>query len=420
MAVNQPLLFENVLEQDLLAIRSAGELLIATHAVVELIRICEIDEESAIRVSEMTFMEEAKQIPMLTLLVLADFAEIAQDDFPAFLDHQDVPGDFPSFGYARENYLDSSSAEIRDLFLPLLQVTDPEAAAIIDTLRWFGGSHEQETLRIISRLGVYYPEVFSAFMDTMAGGFSPFDQTAATLRLAEIDAPTAARVASMPFVGHDYFLTDTTLILFEDGFEADIAAVNSLLDQFEEEGGAQWTDLPDVMVQLIAIIAPDIHSSLASAEWVSDGVRANEVGGWDERRQAIYEPSRQVPEDEAMTAIAQTIYRGHSEYLPKLLEKSWFQDSLTGNEALGIGNLISLATDLNPETYYLLLDMQFLEDDLTVDDRLSITAIKNLARHGGDDFASLFNEVLDHPRIGGELTDSNIEFLEAAIEDALE
>ena len=37
MAVNQPLLFENVLEQDLLAIRSAGELLIATHAVVELI-----------------------------------------------------------------------------------------------------------------------------------------------------------------------------------------------------------------------------------------------------------------------------------------------------------------------------------------------------------------------------------------------
>ena len=408
MAINQPMLFERVVELSMMRINTDREAANIALALDQLLQIGRIDEESAIKVSQMRLMNGAQHGAVQTLVLLTDLAEIAQADFPAFLAHADVPNDIPSVAYLGERYPEDLSPQVTDLFLPFLQAADPDAASRIESLEWFGAP-DQGAIRRISGLAVFYPEVFASLMDNLGLGYLPWNHPIRAWRLAEIDEQTAVRVAGMPFWRNHVFLTTFTGLLLERSMELDLAGTNAIFDTYEEEGGIEWTELPDAAYSVIGVVHPDLYEAMASLDWVSNGISHTRYEEWNERRTPEYTPY--VGEDYALTRIVRAAAGEDISYLLRLFELPWIQERLTGDEILFIEEVIFLAVTTDVATANLLMGMQYVQDDVTYDDRTATGSIGSLARSAGVDYRMYIERLLDDSRIGGEITDRNVQFV---------
>ena len=74
-------------------------------------------------------------------------------------------------------------------------------------------------------------------------------------------------------------------------------------------------------------------------------------------------------------------------------------------------------TQLPDEVAVSIVHMPFL-DDPGQEERSALVRLQNFFVGYRDDPESALAEVLSHPRIAGELTDQNLQYLEAAINDA--
>ena len=410
--VEAPVLFDAVMEQDWLNYWPGPRHYPETSARVltaldHLHLIGNIDEDTAIRLLEMEFMMQVDDRALAALGTLAYLAEQSPGELEALLSHPDVPEEFTRESLQSDDSGNGIPDTVDDLFYPYLQLTDPDAAERIDAVAPTDSSGV-DTVRFLSWLAVYYPDAFGSFLDNLEGE-SPVDGVVGRLTLLSAVAPSVAvKIAATPMAASQNlpFLSPWPYVKY--AAEADADGVELILEAFEAEGGLEWDDIPALIVELMSVYDPEMHQIVSELDWVADGISQTRL---------VTEGDSQffhlgTGEDYVFWQMALETLPPRNEGLFKLWEKDWMQEAdFDWFERQAASELVFFSA----EELDVLLDLRFL-DTIENDDRFALARLRNAVLAEAE-LPYPFQDILDHRRFGGDITDRNQCHLESVIEE---
>lgn len=354
----------------------------------------------AMQVLAMPFLDDPDEDDVEILSALYTFAQRGEERMLPFLDQLTVDG----IVVDDWNYL--------DLFFPYLKVNEPEIRESIDG---YIEQHDfsEETMQDLARLGAIYPEVFWALTDSLSA-YVILPRTQTAYDLANIDVQTAERAMWLRFNRTGAYLGVVWDVLIA-ATKVDSATVNEILDRY-----SAFSELPhpvqlDLALQLMPLSDPSFMATLSDFDWYRDGVP--DVSFTEENLDtgtSVYQELS--PEGWAIVYLLGEAIPERSDAFEKLVEEPWLSDDLTTNE---LSALQLLTWGMEPTMVLRLLDMEFL-DDISSEDVDALDALSNARFIFIDDGNLLIDEILSYPQISGELTDSNLRYVQEAIEEAEE
>ena len=354
----------------------------------------------AMQVLAMPFLDDPDEDDVEILSALYTFAQRGEERMLPFLDQLTVDG----IVVDDWNYL--------DLFFPYLKVNEPEIRESIDG---YIEQHDfsEETMQDLARLGAIYPEVFWALTDSLSA-YVILPRTQTAYDLANIDVQTAERAMRLRFNRTGAYLGVVWDVLIA-ATKVDSATVNEILDRY-----SAFSELPhpvqvDLALQLMPLSDPSFMATLSNFDWYRDGVP--DVSFTEENLDtgtSVYQELS--PEGWAIVYLLGEAIPERSDAFEKLVEEPWLSDDLTTNE---LSALQLLTWGMEPTMVLRLLDMAFL-DDISSEDVDALMALSNARFIFIDDGNLLIDEILSYPQISGELTDSNLRYVQEAIEEAEE
>ena len=440
-----PELCDAMVEEDLLDVRLDYEMERITTNLEQLTQIARIDEGSAAKLARMDFTKvhnSSHKMAAMTLLV--EMAEIAQEDFPAFLNHPDIPRNITDQLLKDEKYVDGRRLTIRmlddkryyiqvntankipdameDMLSPFLQATDSNVAARIDGLYPPDETDADaitDVIRYSSRLAVLYPDVYSALMNNVEDGYLSWTVARQLVRLAEADASVAARVAAMTFVselpyGYNSLRAQQPLFMLTGATLLSPEQVHAILDTYERQETVQWPSLSGLRIELMNVFDADIAVRLKDMPWIQDGIR-NEIA-IEVYLEGCESQDSFLNEDDTIYSLTHSAILGDGTFIARLLEKEWMQSEDFGWMGAEAGSAFRYHFD---ELALDILDMQFL-DTLELADLFTIYrlgGVVNERRSTPLPARENFERILAHPDIGDEITDQNQDRLENVLDE---
>ncbi len=347
----------------------------------------------AMQVLAMPFLDDPDEDDVEILSALYTFAQRGEERMLPFLDQLTVDG----IVVDDWNYL--------DLFFPYLKANEPEIRESIDgyveQLEFSEGQMQD-----LAQLGAIYPDVYWALTDNSpVYDILPRPQTA--YDLANADVQTAERAMRLRFnrIGVNLDVVWDVLIA---ATKVDSATVNEILDRY-----SAFSELPhpvqvDLALQLMPLSDPSFMATLSDFDWYRDGVP--DVSFTEENLDtgtSVYQELS--PEGWAIVYLLGEAIPERSDVFEKLVEKPWLSDDVTSNEL----SALRLLTRMQPVMVLRLLDMEFL-DDISPEDVDVLDALRRARFISGN---LLIDEILSYPQISGELTDSNLRYVQEAIEE---
>ncbi len=406
-----------------------------------LVRIASIDENAAAVLAHMNF-HTANLGSVNFMPFFEELAEKAPEDFLSFLAHPDVPANITLEMALEDKYpnertyrviqnLDGSYRTIlagravaeandipdnfEDLLLPFLEITDPQAVARVEGL--YDPQLESEILRASvirfgSRLAVYYPHVFAALTRNLGDRYTSGALLEYLYMIAEVDEGIAARLATMPLVAHhpsgptasrdvEVFLAllGATLI--------DPAQTHAILDMYEQEKTVAWPDLDGLAIELMALFRPDYATTMKGLPWIQNGISSTTRYRVSQIRGCIGEEER-FSEADAIYSLNRSTRRGEIEFVDAILNTDWINDP--GFNWLRGAAIYYLKVGIDSVLIRQVTAMPFLATlearDLTAINWIG-QAKPSLYTSSTNALLASFMRLLDHPAIGGEITDEN-------------
>ena len=356
----------------------------------------------AMQILSMPFLNDLDEVDLEILSVFDTFAQRGEERVQSFLDQ------LTADGVVVDNY------NLVDVFYPYVKANEPEIEAWLDEHTDREGASAWAT-SYLARLGVLYPEVFWALAETFAESYiSPTVSERATIH-ASIDVETAKKVASMGVMAAGGYSSRTWEVLIA-ATRIDPAAANEILDRYSAFDIVWFPELPHLVLQLMPLVNPWFTETLDGLAWYRDGipeVRATERN-LDTGRREFQETTH---EGWVLLYMFREAFPERTELFDKLAETDWLSDDeITESERIAAGRL---AAHHLPNIAVRLLDMQFL-DDISGEEVAALDALSDSDYSRWRQGDPLLDEVLSHARIGGELTDSNLRYVQEAIEEAEE
>lgn len=415
MAVNYPALFEEIVSMDMILLVGERqepdgiepELVAAVGITNHLNRIAAIDEASAITLLRLTFLDRASLQGERALALLADLAEVAQDDFVTFLNSPEFPQDIAPDELSSDANFNDLPDRMEGLLHPFLQSTNPDLAERIEN-QVAPGESGGSTLINGSRLAIFYTEVYEAFSENLRNAAYQQGIPDGIVDLAVLDSSIAARVASMPIAVNP---RRSWLALFghlEVATEFNSEGVRAILDSLNEQGKTTSEHIPTLSIELVGLYDREIYNLMRSLPWIEDGVTETRI----ERTGRGDTLWIGTGEDESVRRLASEVIYGVRAPMVKLLQSGWLRDedfSWAGRDSLGY------LLFFDREEIAALLDMQFL-DTVDGDDSFALFRL-DVMDPPGSPLDGPFSDILAHPLIDGEITDDNQCYLERVIEE---
>ena len=408
MSHNYPLVFEAVAAEEWIDPDEIGDemrlqiqLLGRLWSLLDLLQ----NEEIIIRVIDMPFLDTLGGDEWR---IISDLRQLAEIDAEAL---SRLVGNLEAEGGIVDNL------ESEELMNAFLYAKDGEAARRILERRFDKEWLRYEVSLSLRSLYLEYPDVFWAFTDNFGDSYIWTGEVPGRVRsLAKIDADVAARVAAMPFSGD--FAGSATLIwrMLPTTVRSNPEALHEILDKYDADGGIKFADQPYVLMDLMGIYDATIKERLDTFDWVQDGINVDVLYRVPEEQyfeSPFVEPSW---ESEAISCLAEAVREGNTEVVHKLLSMSWLEDTLPYEKLAATRTLVYA---LEPEISLVLLEMQFLEEFMEGDER-ALFDIGSFLNQFQDRRDEALEELLSHNRIDGEITDSNLQYLDLAIQDSSE
>ncbi len=304
-----------------------------------------------------------------------------------------------------------NSFDLRKVFHPYVKVNEPEIK------EWLDNYTERESppewhVSYLAQLGVLYPEVFWALTENFQDSRIYPTVSEMAIEHASIDVETAKRSASMPLMAYSGRTWDLVIA----ATRMDTAAVNEILDLYNAFDMVWFPELPHLTLQLMPMVAPWFTETLNGLDWYRDGipeVRATERNLDTGQR----EFEERTDEGWVVHYMFREAFPERTALFDKFAETAWFSDDeITESERSVISHLSVFHP---PNVAARLLDMQFL-DDISGEETEPLHALVDSEYARWEEGEPLLNEVLSHPQIGGEITDSNLRYLRDAVEEAEE
>ena len=413
LAIDHPTVFDAVIRRGWIDPPDQQQLDVVASVVRRLLALAQIEETVALDVLAMQFLDSVEpvesfdndyligaEIHVLDSLVL--LAGMASGDFGDFLESLPFDGGILDEYLIYDDDDDSKQDLVEDIFYFFVQWDDPELAGEIDMLT----EHVTFAKDIVQ---FYYsnPMVYRQLYD----GLSARDASASTILnfilVAELDSGIALSISEMPVA--------TTESYLEPWFELrramrfDTEKVREIVNTYADADGIVDADVPELFLQLIGVYAPEVSEMLAALPWISDGIRPIEFRIEDGRR--INRSG--TGEDEVLLTLLEWVSEPNRPALIKLLEKDWIQDAEI--DRLERQTLRSLVGNFSGEEGEVLLDLQFLAS-IENDDRFALSRLIHMnAPEVELDFP--FQDILEHPRFNGDITNENQCYLERVIEE---
>ena len=397
MQENYPELFAATIEKPWIDPATARQISFTWRAIEDLLNIAENGgEEAAVKLLSMPFMDDLEGIATSHLARLAELAEYGEPEFLTFVDHMNLAGGI------KENHRSD------EFYASYVKANDPEAWSRIDG-RSRRGSATEPAILYLSKLWLQYRDVFWEFTDNYVNKQAWPGAAQDVLNLAMLNQELATRMARMPVSAEFAGSTHIAWVYVTHAATIDAAATSEILSLYEEQGGVDYQNTPLFLIDLTGVFDPALRDVLYNFNWVEDGVEAptsrTEIG------QLKIFPSR---EQRVIEYLSWASYREERVVLDALLEREWLYGTINADRADVINRVL---TQLPDEVAVSIVHMPFL-DDPGQEERSALVRLQNFFVGYRDDPESALAEVLSHPRIAGELTDQNLQYLEAAINDA--
>ena len=397
MQENCPELFAATIEKPWIDPATARQISFTRRAIEGLLNIAESGgEEAAVKLLSMPFMDDLEGIATSHLARLAELAEYGEQEFLAFVDHVDLAGGI------KENHRSD------EFYASYVEANDPEAWSRIDGRSRRGSATEPAILHL-SKLWLQYRDIFWEFTDNYVNKQAWPGAAQDVLNLAMLNQELATRMARMPVSAEFAGSTHIAWVYVTHAATIDAAATSEILSLYEEQGGVDYQNTPLFLIDLTGVFDPMLRDVMYSFDWVRDGIQSptSKV----ENEELLVFPSR---EQRVIEYLSGASYREERVVLDGLLEWEWLYGSINGYRADVINRVL---TQLPDEVAVSIVHMPFL-DDPGQEERSVLVRLQNFFVGYRDDPESALAEVLSHPRIAGELTDQNLQYLEAAINDA--
>ena len=366
------------------------------HLIRRIRIIAEIDEESALAIVKMPFLDDI-HINETVLVYLLSY--LADSDKPGslrqLLSHPKLRGGI-------------TNDLVTTATLVFIELREPESAAAIEALPWVhagvasespdsesSGSPEasslaQKRLFDLAHLAIFSTQVFTITVNKawVQDGLDALDTEAVRL-LYSIDVhneAAAIEIAGMPFLDVLDKGDTETLEAFQRMAQSDEADVLTLLSERNLGGGIADDQRGVVALLDLERQDPEIAATVTAMPWVQDGATISELAAISALQQlsSAYKPVAQA-----------------------LVLKRWIQDDISADEISAIEHLESIAREQvsrQDEALALaIVNMPFL-DDLDVIDTAALRSLRGL-QWAGD--GSYFRHVLTHPGLSDGITDEN-------------
>ena len=413
LAIDHPTVFDAVIRRGWIDPPDQQQLDVVASVVRRLLALAQIEETVALDVLAMQFLDSVEpvesfdndyligaEIHVLDSLVL--LAGMASGDFGDFLESLPFDGGILDEYLIYDDDDDSKQDLVEDIFYFFVQWDDPELAGEIDMLT----EHVTFAKDIVQ---FYYsnPMGYRQLYDGLSARGASASTILNFILVAELDSGIALSISEMPVA--------TTESYLEPWFELrramrfDTEKVREIVNTYAAADGIVDADVPELFLQLIGVYAPEVSEMLAALPWISDGIRPIEFRTENGRR--INRSG--TGEDEVLLTLLEWVSEPNRPALIKLLEKDWIQDAEI--DRLERQTLRRLVGNFSGEEGEVLLDLQFLAS-IENDDRFALSRLIHMnAPEVELDFP--FQDILEHPRFNGDITNDNQCYLERVIEE---
>ena len=413
LAIDHPTVFDAVIRRGWIDPPDQQQLDVVASVVRRLLALAQIEETVALDVLAMQFLDSVEpvesfdndyligaEIHVLDSLVL--LAGMASGDFGDFLESLPFDGGILDEYLIYDDDDDSKQDLVEDIFYFFVQWDDPELAGEIDMLT----EHVTFAKDIVQ---FYYsnPMVYRQLYDGLSARGASASTILNFILVAELDSGIALSISEMPVATTESYLEPWFELRLAMRFDTE--KVREIVNTYADADGIVDADVPELFLQLIGVYAPEVSEMLAALPWISDGIRPIEFRIEDGRR--INRSG--TGEDEVLLTLLEWVSEPNRPALIKLLEKDWIQDAEI--DRLERQTLRSLVGNFSGEEGEVLLDLQFLAS-IENDDRFALSRLIHMnAPEVELDFP--FQDILEHPRFNGDITNDNQCYLERVIEE---
>ena len=413
LAIDHPTVFDAVIRRGWIDPPDQQQLDVVASVVRRLLALAQIEETVALDVLAMQFLDSVEpvesfdndyligaEIHVLDSLVL--LAGRASGDFGDFLESLPFDGGILDEYLIYDDDDDSKQDLVEDIFYFFVQWDDPELAGEIDMLT----EHVTFAKDIVQ---FYYsnPMVYRQLYDGLSARGASASAILNFILVAELDSGIALSISEMPVATTESYLEPWFELRLAMRFDTE--KVREIVNTYADADGIVDADVPELFLQLIGVYAPEVSEMLAALPWISDGIRPIEFRIEDGRR--INRSG--TGEDEVLLTLLEWVSEPDRPALIKLLEKDWIQDAEI--DRLERQTLRSLVGNFSGEEGEVLLDLQFLAS-IENDDRFALSRLIHMnAPEVELDFP--FQDILEHPRFNGDITNENQCYLERVIEE---
>ena len=413
LAIDHPTVFDAVITRGWIDPPDQQQLDVVASVVRRLLSLAQVEEAVALDVLAMQFLDSVEpvesfdndyligaEIQVLDSLVL--LAGMASGDFGDFLEILPFDGGILDEYLIYDDDDDSKQDLVEDIFYFFVQWDDPELAGEIDMLT------EHVTLaKDIVQFYYSNPMVYRQLYDGLSARGASASTILNFILVAELDSGIALSISEMPVA--------TTESYLEPWFELrramrfDTEKVREIVNTYAAADGIVDADIPELFLQLIGVYAPEVSEMLAALPWISDGIRPIEFRIEDGRRIT----RSGTGEDEVILTLLVWVSEPNRPALIKLLGKDWIQDAeIDWFERQALRSLLG---SFSGEEGEVLLDLQFLAS-IENDDRFALLRLIHMnAPEVELDYP--FQDILEHPRFSGDITNDNQCYLERVIEE---
>ena len=368
--------------------------------LTDLNRIAAVDDTITLRILIMPFLSDAGLGAQEKVTALAAIAERGRGHLAAVIDHPDYPGGI------------TADVAVIDLFINYLKASDPNLESRLSALYWVGDDQDVSTEWMVG-FTADYPAVVTALLDSSRN--RPISTTILThaMDMALIDPTLAAKFASLPTMVIAEFPGSDAWELMLTAAATDLDALREIVNAYLDENDAlSEDDLGNIVRDSLSILNPDIHMTISDFDWVRDGIQPTIIATVDGDRPGM-ELGDDSDEDHIIILIGREATPESTETLNRLVEQEWMMDKLTPDERVVI---IDFLHDL-PNLPVSLFGMQFLLEDIKVEDITALQLMGNLPTGENFSFETVLTLILTHKRIEGEITDLNRRYLQTAIDE---
>ena len=357
-----------------------------------------VGDTATTKLLAMPFLRNADYGDERRLDILAEMAELGESDFHLFLDTMNLSGGI------------ITGIDPEDYYYLYVSAVDEQATGRIDGRSW-RGNVSPFVVSSMSKLFVRHNEVFRAFADNYTNKYAWPGATVDVLEVAGIDEGLATRMASMPVSAEFAGNTHVAWFFLMHAATKDPGAAGEVLGRFEEQGGVDYTNLPNFIVDIVGVIDPNLSMAVNAFDWVRDGIDTpgSGINGGELR----VNPSN---EEHVVALLSWTPFREQEKIADMLIGKAWLQDSITADEWHALNVLL---TQLSNEHIVRILDMQFLDSFEGADWSL-IYNLNSFIRNYEWGEIDPVEELLQHRLIRGEFTDENQQYVSSAMEDVVQ